>query len=439
MFNGLGLGLKETDIFKLQKVADKDLDGTVSFSEFAPIAMRQLNKAFADMKFDNETDIVAGSATGSASRGSMIRSGSTSGSGDKNKSKKTPWVRLFDPSSGCPYYMHRLTNKTEWVEYCDTVNDSNTDSSKTLKKQTQADRIGVVPSLILGGIAKQNMKSKIPPPLDVYIETIFKEQDSSKKDITSTSKDSTDIAVSDSTDITVNEEETNPNNNGNNKDNGNVNGDGNNGKGSNGKGKLDGDELWWFLHSLGLGLTDSDFRKLSELADIDNIDDDGEGGGIVWKNDYGMRMIKLIKELLNSRQYEIYEENPWCLLTDNTAVPSGSTDDATGNDATMSTSIVTSTTNNTGTTTGGSAGGGGVGAAIGISGGKYYYNRQTQESEWCDGTKEQILKITYPSSSSNKKQLPCYIGQVTLSHPEPPSLEEYMYGFLNKLANKGGK
>jgi len=83
VMSSLGLGLSDSDIMSLQVRADTDKTGTISWSEFAAVAVDLLKDVFSEKDF---------TAQGSS-----------------------PWVNLLDPETGARYFYNRSTGDSEWV------------------------------------------------------------------------------------------------------------------------------------------------------------------------------------------------------------------------------------------------------------------------------------------------------------------------------------
>ena len=80
---GLGLGLNERDIHRIQRRADKDKTGTISWGEFGPVIADLLKDSFSAEHLETAA--------------------------------QSPWVNLEDPETGARYFYNRQTGESEWV------------------------------------------------------------------------------------------------------------------------------------------------------------------------------------------------------------------------------------------------------------------------------------------------------------------------------------
>ena len=76
-----GKPLKQGQIDKMMLEADENNDGEISFEEFLPAAERKLKATFRAMDFE---------AMG-----------------------ESPWIRIFDPSTGTPFFWNRSSMQME--------------------------------------------------------------------------------------------------------------------------------------------------------------------------------------------------------------------------------------------------------------------------------------------------------------------------------------
>ena len=129
-------------------------------------------------------------------------------------------------------------------------------------------------------------------------------------------------------------------------------------------GEIDHNELWQLFTGLGLGLSEADINTIQSKADADFT------GTISWA-EFEPVLVDLLKDSFSSTQWDAVKNSPWVTLVDPES------------------------------------------QAV------YHYNRETGETEWATGEREQAQRLGTP-----------VLGEVRVKKSEqpaqPPGLVEYL-------------